>query len=294
MGSIIKQVAISESSLNPLMKGYIPHAFKASIICIDKANINLESIQLLINTGIYREDSICEPSIASLIHSKLQNKLAKRDSSKLSDFFSFDLTNGGVGTIQAIQVVDNYIESGSISCGMVVAGDSEPIYGQSENYNYSDGASSLILMSNNIKGSGFISFKTYYDFNNKSDYVAYSKFHNDKLSLRIEEKESYVRNMVQLSINSIDSFLNNMNIQLGDIDLIISSQSPVSFIETLQNKMNFTNNIIHDGQKVKHSAGILFSLDNAFKTNDFQSSKNILFLSVGAGLAVSLALYINS
>jgi len=42
-----------------------------------------------------------------------------------------------------------------------------------------------------------------------------------------------------------------------------------------------------------YSAGIIFSMNNVFQNGKFNLSKNILFLTVGSGITVSLSLYRN-
>ena len=52
-------------------KGYIAHATIAAKACLEKSNVGTDEIDLLINVGNYRDDNMCEPSIAVLIQHAL-------------------------------------------------------------------------------------------------------------------------------------------------------------------------------------------------------------------------------
>jgi len=47
------------------------------------------------------------------------------------------------------------------------------------------------------------------------------------------------------------------------------------------------------GNKVFHTAGMAFALKKVWDDNRFKNSKNIIFLTVGSGINVSVALYKN-
>ena len=47
------------------------------------------------------------------------------------------------------------------------------------------------------------------------------------------------------------------------------------------------------GNMVFHTAGLAFALKKVWDENRFKSSKNIIFLTIGSGINVSIALYQN-
>jgi 3-oxoacyl-[acyl-carrier-protein] synthase III len=52
--------------------------------------------------------------------------------------------------------------------------------------------------------------------------------------------------------------------------------------------------ITKTGSKEFHTAGPAFALKKAWQENRFQTSKTIIFLTVGSGITVNVALYRNS
>jgi acyl-CoA:acyl-CoA alkyltransferase len=92
-------------------------ATQVAINCIEKANIPIEKIGLLINTSVCRD--FIEPSVACLIHGNL----------KLSPYcLNFDITNACLGFINGMHVASLMIENGSIDYALIVNAEN-PIYG---------------------------------------------------------------------------------------------------------------------------------------------------------------------
>ena len=55
MGAIIKATAISQ---DPQVRGSIAHAAQAGRLCLAAAGVPLSDVQLLINTGVYRDEPL--------------------------------------------------------------------------------------------------------------------------------------------------------------------------------------------------------------------------------------------
>jgi 3-oxoacyl-[acyl-carrier-protein] synthase III len=84
--------------------------------------------------------------------------------------------------------------------------------------------------------------------------------------------------------------------KLDDIDLIIPSQSPLGFTDKLKKRVGMNGNFIEirkTGNMVFHTAGPAFALKKVWDDKRFGSSGNVIFLAIGSGINVSLALYQN-
>jgi len=275
---------------------------RAAIQCLSDAQIDPFTIGLLVNTGIYRHKNTGEPSIAALIQKKISAcKPVNNDSDKSESTFSFDINNGGCGFLTGIEIIHSAISDGEITYGMLVTGDSEPFHGLSENFNIHPAAAALILEKSE-NSTGFSLFRTYIFPEYSEEFVSCTFFHDPKWFrkgrniLNIKQKESYLDLCVNCSVESFFNFLDESGIDLDEIDLIISSQSPIGFTGMLKKRLGLNGNFIElekTGEMIYHTAGPLFALKKVWDDNRFRSSENIIFLTIGSGINVSLALYKN-
>jgi len=290
MGAIIKSVAISRSGFRKRILGLITRSARR---CLASAGISIQETGMLINTGVYSENHMGEPALAAMIQNKLQfsNLLRKTNDKKSGYMFSFDLKNGGGGLIAAIQVIDGFIQAGTIEYGLIVAGDTKPFL--SENYFYSPAAGAFLLSAGS-ENTGFIKYfsATYPDF--KDNLRSATNWDSGKFRFVIDQKNDFLKNCVDCAADSTRNFFDRENLTWNDIDLLITSQSPKGFGRTLQKKLGFKGKLPINGiDNEIYSAGPIFSLNKVFYSNRFKKARTILFLTVGAGISVSLSLYRN-
>jgi 3-oxoacyl-[acyl-carrier-protein] synthase-3 len=299
MGVKIDMIAVSRPWAGFQTGNSIKLSAKAASRCLSYAGIDPRDLGLLINTGIYRFKNIGEPSIAALIQKKIGDKKPLEEHPE--NTFSFDLNNGGCGWLTGIQLVRESINNGKISCGMVVTGDSEPFRGLSQGFKFEPAAAAIVL-SESLGSGGFTLFRSYtFPGHNQElisctyyDHLRWKRNGNNLLSVR--QKESYPDLCVDFAMESLLNFLNESGFAFNDIDLIIPSQSPEGFVNKIRSRTGMNDKIIEvpkKGDRVLHTAGPAFALKKAWDDNRFRTSKRIIFLTVGSGINVSVALYEN-
>ncbi len=294
MGSNINTINIALPS-SMFSKGYIPCAVEAVKKCLIDKNVAANQVGILVNTAIYRDAHIVEPSLSSLILGEIVRApfFRKRSyANRLKKILTFDLNNGASGLIQAIQLIDVFIKSGKIESGIVVAGDSNYKSGNVKNYSFLEGAAA-ILLSRGAESKGFIGFKTDTYLQYKTDIVGYSHFANERINLTIEEKSSFCKHAILCASSSLEKFLEEQNLSLVNIDLVICSQYPDGFAEGIRDRFQLNDKVIQlaKDKNSYHTAAPLFILNSIMGTNKYKSARNILFITVGAGITVSIALY---
>ena len=102
--------------------------------CFALAGCQPGDIDMLINVGMYREDSMGEPALAALIQQDIGASPGRRSAGRSgrgghaghAGTFSFDLLNGACGAINAIQIESGLLKSGIIRLGAVVSSDVQP------------------------------------------------------------------------------------------------------------------------------------------------------------------------
>jgi 3-oxoacyl-[acyl-carrier-protein] synthase-3 len=291
MGSKIDALGLSTPGF--FRRGSFDMEIKAAKDCLKSAKLDPSLLGILINAGIYRDRNIGEPAIATFIQRAIgANEVVTGDRST----FSFDLTNGGCGMLTGMMVVDGFLQSGTIDHGMVVTADTDPVPGESLGYNFTP-AAAAILLSRGEEGCGFLHFRTETEARFIDDMKGTLEWrqHKRKMGniLVMSQAEGYAKECAQYALETLDAFLKETSLKMKDIDLIIPSQSPVGFLGELKKKKGMEEKLIDVTDKLEnvHTAGIGFALERAMSSGRFGAAKNCLFLTVGAGITTSLALY---
>ena len=118
-------------------------AVAAAKTCLQGAGREPDDVDLLINTGIYRDKNLAEPALAALI----QEDIGANPEDPHEDAhgtFSFDISNGTCGVLTALQIVDGFLRSHTINCALVVASDANPGRGMSEHFPFSPVGAALL------------------------------------------------------------------------------------------------------------------------------------------------------
>src|SRR5213078_1751264 len=88
--------------------------------CLAKSLYSQSDIDLLIYAGVYRDNFICEPAIASLVAGSLKMNDAP-ESQEDKKTLAFDIFNGAIGFLNACYVATRMIAAGKAKKAMVVA-----------------------------------------------------------------------------------------------------------------------------------------------------------------------------
>jgi 3-oxoacyl-[acyl-carrier-protein] synthase-3 len=306
MGARIKMVAVSTPAFQFIRRGSISLTASAARQCLKKAECDPKSLGLIVNTGIYRNEHIAEPAIASLIQRRIGvNPLHAGENGIESNggkgTFSFDLNNGGCGLVSGMQLVDGFIQSREVRTGMVVTGDAEPFRNLSKSFGFAP-AAAAVLLSEADGESGFVRFKTTtfqqfkHSFESHISWTRWGKKGKKQNVLMINEKEDYLDLCVECTVQAFFSFLEESRLRPDDIDLILPSQSPKGYIKKLQERIGLTDRFVEVISKrgELHTAGPAFALDRVWHDGRFNKAGNILFVSAGSGITTALALYKNN
>jgi len=293
MGSKIEAVALNTPGF--FRRGSIDMEIRAAKECLKKTRLDPNMLGLLVNTGVYRDRNIGEPAIATLIQKEIgANEIFAGGGST----FSFDLANGGCGMLTGMMVVDGYLHSGDIDYGMVVTADADPVPGRTEGFHFTP-AAAAILLSRGTEGHGFLHYRTATEGRFIDDLTGRIEWMEYKGKMRnilvVKQAEGFAASCARFARENLDSFLKELSLTMKDIDLVIPSQSPRGFLEELKKKKDLELKLVDVTDRLAdvHTAGIGFALERAMSTGRFAAAKNCLFLTVGAGLTASLALYRN-
>lgn len=119
MGIVIASVATQSGGASS-----IEQAAAAAGRALEQAGIGIDEVGALINVGIYRDSNMVEPAMAALIQMRAGIGLEYRTGTP--PCLSFDLMNGAVGVLNAVQVAQAMVMAGSLRHVLVVSGDAHP------------------------------------------------------------------------------------------------------------------------------------------------------------------------
>ena len=291
MGTKIKSAAIAQAGL--FSRGSVDLQAKAAGACLKQVGVDPKQVGLLINTGVYRDRHTVEPAMSSFI----QQKIGANGDGGGTGTFSFDLTNGGCGMLTGIMVADGFLCSGLTAHGLVVAGDAEPVQGLSVGYDFVPVAAAVLLTPGE-ENEGFVAFKTetetaYLDsFHGRMEWTGEKKKQN---WLILRSGPSFAEECAVCGVCALERFLPEIGLSLGEIDLLLTSQSPAGVAAAIGGRTGLSDKIVDLAGTYGHihTAGVGMALQSAMADGRFGRARNILFLTVGAGITTSLAFYRN-
>ena len=260
--------------------------------CLRKAKVDPEDVGLLINAGIYRDRHLIEPAIASFIQRGIG---LNEELNNTPGTFSFDLSNGGCGLLTGLMVADGFLQSGLTQAGLVVAGDAEPVPGKSQGFTH-PAAAAAVLLTPGARDEGFLAFRSDSDTSRLESHggrIEWPRGEKTENLLVMRSTATYAAECVDAAAGALRAFLEEMELASEDIDLVIPSQSPPQFLAGLADRTGLDGRIVDvtaDYGDV-HTAGVGMALDRVLSDGRFAAARNVVFLTVGAGIATSLALY---
>lgn len=269
----------------------------AARTCLGRAKCRPEELDLLINVGIYKEHGLAEPALAALIQEDLganPGGVALHRSAHEHGTFSFDLMNGGCGTLNALHVLDGFLGSGGARTALIVATDVEPKRDESRGFPYASGGGALLLRAGGADRFVRFHFRTFPEYAALFDARIEWDATTQKNLVVVEEQVAFAHRCRQLGAEVARELLVLEGLTPPNIDLLIASQYPRGFPLDLAAALElspFAAPAVSSEHVATHTAGPLAALDSAIRSGLFAAARRILFVTVGAGITVGAALY---
>jgi 3-oxoacyl-[acyl-carrier-protein] synthase III len=284
----------------PTARGLADAAARA---CLARAGREPGEVDMLINTGVYREDNMGEPALAALIQEDIGANLGQPPVGGHGTF-SFDLPNGPCGVIGAIRLEAGLLRSGVIRLGAIVTSDVYPrrIDPGAAPFRPAGGAV-LLRWDDDIAGfTDFHSetFPEYQDlFTSGLVWQARRSFGDPARAtgqnrMVIEASPGYPARLVDCAEEAARRFLNRLGMGIDDVDLLVPAPSWAEFVDPLRARLGIPGDRVGytpedlDGA---HTAGPIAALQAVTKSGRLGESRNTLLLTAGAGITVALAMY---
>ena len=275
----------------------------AARTCFSLAGCRPSDVDMLINVGMYREDSMGEPALAALIQEDIGANLGHPPTGG-SGTFSFDLLNGACGVLTALQIESGMLESGVIRLGAVVSSDVQPEL-ENPRAHFLRPAGGAMLLRWDERLAGFTDFYTQ-TFPEYEDLFTSGLVWQERRGIRaprqgtgyhrmaVAVKPGYPARLVDCAEEATHRFLRRAGLGVEDIDLLIPAPARGEFIDPLQERLGIPGDRVAytpEDLEGSYTTGPIAALQAAIKSGRLGEARNALLLAAGAGITVALALY---
>jgi 3-oxoacyl-[acyl-carrier-protein] synthase III len=271
--------------------------------CLAQARKEPSEVDMLINTGVYREDNMGEPALAALIQEDIGANPGQPPTIGRGTF-SFDLMNGTCGVISAIQLEAGFLQSGLIRLGAIVTSDVDPQAGATRPASFRPaGGAMLLAWDDDVTGFTNFGAETFPEY---EDLLVSGLVWHGRPGLRapwrgagqnqmvIDEKPGYQARLADCAEEATRRFLRRAGMGIGEIDLLVAAPSSPGFLDPLRARLGVPGDrVAYVGEDLDaaYTTGPLAALQAAVKAGRLGEARHTLMLAAGAGLTVMLALY---
>ncbi|MDJ0765354.1 MAG: 3-oxoacyl-[acyl-carrier-protein] synthase III C-terminal domain-containing protein [Myxococcota bacterium] len=294
MGTIINTTAIIQNNITSSLE----LTGQAGIRCLEKAGVNKNDIDLLINVGVYHDENIVEPAMAPLIQQRIGISPDPVNQETASTF-CFDLYNGACGYVNALHVADATLKTGRAKHALIVSGDVHPSKIKHPAFPYSSVGAATLLSHSEDQDKGFRNFF----INTSGD--EYPGFEGGLLvtncgptgreKITLNQREDFVDHLYEFVTQSLDKYFNDHHIDTKSIRFLLSSQQAKGFAERVHTGIGLNNGSqpvdIYDEYGDPHTSALPLGFHKIVEAGTLKEHDNVLFVAAGSGLTSACALY---
>lgn len=267
----------------------------AATNCLEKSSYLSNDIELLIHSGVYRNEYLLEPAYAALLAGKLDMN-ATMSSLENKKTLAFDIFNGSMGFLNACYVAQQMIGIGNCKTAMVVASEIEnnAQWYPDELLGISETASALILDENPSNDKGFSRFIFNYHLEFQHTYTTYCSTSKARPHLQIEKEANLEELYIACILPTVRDLLQMEDLAFEQINKIFPPQISSQFIKKLSKSLKLPLekfvNIVGEGPNL-FSSSLAYALEYAFERELVKPGDTGLMISVGSGIQVGCAIY---
>jgi len=275
----------------------------AARACLTQAGRKPGDVDMLINTGVYREDNMGEPALAALIQEDIGANLGQPPAGGRGTF-SFDLINGTCGVISAIGVMTGFLRSGVIRLGVIVTSDVEPDLKDPGTAPFRPSGGAMLLGWDDGP-AGFTDFyaETFPEYEDLFlSGLAWHERHGLQVPLGaagghhmvIDRRPGYEARLADCAEEAALRFLRRVGMDPGDIDLLVPAPAAPGFLDPLRARLGVPGDrvaYVTEHLEAAYTTGPIAALQAAVKSGRLGEARNTLMVAAGAGITVAFALY---
>ncbi|GHO83340.1 non-ribosomal peptide synthetase [Dictyobacter formicarum] len=262
--------------------------------CLADISYDRSEIDLLIYSGVYRDDFLCEPAVAALVEGRLGIN-ADIETQQDKKTFALDILNGGLGTLNACHASIGLIQAQRAHKALIVASEIE---NNRESYptelaDIEETGSALLLEASpdGTTGFGHFVFKSFAEY--QGALKAHSLVRDGKTIMHFERDPQLQHYYLRCVRETVNELLQQEQLSLAQIRVILPPQISADFCSQLGQTLEVEPQkvVAVPAQHDLFTSSLAYTLQ---QVNDqhLVSRGNIgLIIQVGSGLQVGCATY---
>ncbi|WP_410877216.1 hypothetical protein [Nocardia sp. A7] len=291
MGTCIRSTGTSRSTDT---HSVVEHSGRAARQCLEQAGVRPDQVGVLINTGVFRDSNTVEPAVAALIQKAAGIGLDYTRTDPRT--FSFDLMNGAVGVVNAVQVAGSVLATGSTEHVLIVAGDTHPSLARSRadaEFPYATAGAALLLEQvDGPEGFGPVHTATGPGTPAAQAYVDTATMGAvGRTMMTVERDTDFEDRILTVATEVAQSALADFE---GAFVALIASTPTAHFPERLADALGIDQDAVRvpdlsDGDP--HTAALPLAYARATAEGTLAGYTHVLFVAAGAGPSAAATLY---
>ncbi len=268
-------------------------ASAAAEYCLARSSYKRADIDLLIYAGVYRDDFLCEPAVASMVEGKLlMNDAIESQQDKKT--FAFDVFNGAVGFLNACQAAIGMMQAKKVKSAMVVTAEIENNVDilPTELRGIQETGSAVILDTSADGATGFGNFVFKYFPDYSEAFKAHTVQRNGKTTMHFEEDPDIESYYLQCICDAVFELLSIEELDLSQVKVILPPQISAQFITDLSGKMNISRDKFVDVvENDLFTSSLPYALEHVREQHLVEPGDIGLIINAGSGIQVGCAIY---
>ena len=262
--------------------------------CLTESSYSRNDIDLLIYAGVYRDDFICEPAIASMVAGTLQinDTIQSRQDKKM---FAFDLFNGPVGFLNACYTAIGMMKAQKAKTAMIIASEVEnnrEILPE-ELRGIEETGSVLILdeSPDGMIGFGNFVFKSFTEY--IEAFKSYTKLCKGRTGLHFEKDPGLEMLYQQCICDTVHDLLRIEQLDISQMKVILPPQISSNFLDGLSHVMELNRDKFVDVHTSRDlfTSSLPYTLQYVRRQGQVNAGDIGLIIVVGPGIQVGCATY---
>jgi len=222
--------AVPDSGVKP---SSIQFAVDAATACLADSGVDRTDVGLVIHAGIYRDDFLSEPAVATLVAGEVGIN-AEPESADAPKTFAFDVLNGAVGFLNGCHVAAGMIGAGRTGHAMVLASEVEnntPESGYPRNGLCETGSAIMLSPSHGPEGFGRFVFGHHPE--HRGALATYTQERDGRMWLRIDRDPNLAAIYVSCLPSSVKELLTLEGLAPEDIAMVFPPYLPGAALDEL-------------------------------------------------------------
>ncbi len=276
-------------------RGTVGLAKAAAETCLARSRHDRSDIDLLLFAGVYRDEFICEPAIASMLAGALQLNDSPELAAKKKTF-ACDVFNGALGLLNACHLAVQMIQAGTARRALVAVSEVENNARNRPDHllGLKETGSALILEAESDGGAGFGEFLFRYATEHSGYLRSYFSYIDGKWCLQQEKSAGLEEHLLHCIQAAVEELLQREGVERSRLKAVFAPQISGDFITVLAERLGLDRqhfvDIAEPGQDPFTSA-LPCALRAALDGGRVGSGDIGLIIGAGSGLQVGCALY---